>query len=231
MKKDIKINNNIVELKYTDYIDYIPDGVVYRSEEHIRSMEWKEVKEVLEDLDILDKMNVDILYNINKNYIIDYLMEEILYHYDPDVLFEMDNIKKVVFKDLEPELIEGWYWEATEGEKEQVFYDLGLQIGSVGYSNWATIIADKDLNMDYLRDLWDGYNFYDIYIHDNQGYVIDSISKLWYPDLRLEDIQADIKEYFNIDKPVFIDNDIIQYISGKPNLVEEVNNISYRLKK
>ena len=230
MKKDIKINNNIVELKYTDYIDYIPGGVVYR-EVLIGSMEWREVREVLEDLDLLDKINVDILYNINKNYILDYLEEELLYHYDPDVLIEMNNIKKVIFEDLEQELIDEWYYRATEEEKEQVFYDLGLQVGSAGYSNWATIIAYKDLNINYLKDLWDGYNFYDIRIHDNQGCLIDSISELWYPDIKLEDIKEDIRDYFNIDKPVFVDNDIVQYIDIKPDLVEEVNSVSYRLKK
>ena len=231
MKKDIKINNNIVELKYSYYIDYLPEGVAYREEELIGSMEWREVREVLEDLNLLDKMNVDILYNINKNYIIDFLTEEILYYYDPDVLIEMDNIKKVIFEDLEQELIDAWYWEATEEEKEQVFYSLGLQVGSAGYSNWATIIAYKDLNINYLKDLWDGNNFYDMQLYDNQGNMMESISELWYPDLELEEIQSYIKAYFGIENPVFIDNDIIQYIDIKPELVEEVNSVSYRLKK
>ena len=228
---ELKINNNIVELKYSTFVDYIPQGVVYREEELIGSMEWREVKEVLEDLSSLDKMNVNILYNINKDYIIDYLKEELLYHYDLDVLIEMNNIKKVIFEDLEQELIDEWYYRATEEEKEQVFYDLGLQVGSAGYSNWATIIADKDLNINYLKDLWDGNNFYDMQLYDNQGNMMESISELWYPDLELEEIQSYIKAYFGIDNPVFIDNEIVQYIDIKPDLVEEVNSVSYRLKK
>ena len=228
---ELKINNNIVELKYSTFVDYIPQGVVYREEELIGSMEWREVKEVLEDLSSLDKMNVNILYNINKDYIIDYLKEELLYHYDLDVLIEMNNIKKVIFEDLEQELIDEWYYRATEEEKEQVFYDLGLQVGSAGYSNWATIIAYKDLNINYLKDLWDGNNFYDMQLYDNQGNMMESISELWYPDLELEEIQSYIKAYFGIDNPVFIDNEIVQYIDIKPDLVEEVNSVSYRLKK
>lgn len=57
-----------------------------------------------------------------------------------------------------------WELSKHEDEADQFLADLGLTYTTVGYSPWATVVFPTEMikNKDYIEDVWDGNNFYDV---------------------------------------------------------------------
>ena len=62
----------------------------------------------------------------------------------------------------------------TPGKVFEFFESNGLQIGTVGYSPWSNFIAPMDVSKSFIRDLWEGWNFYTLSLLDENGEVKDS---------------------------------------------------------
>lgn len=100
---------------------------------------------------------------------------------------------------------------------------LNLAIGSVGYSPWGEyvcIASCEDGN--FYDDLWNGYNFYDAFVYDEDGEIIDSCCNFYLPDTK-KDID-EVLYTFNLDKEstYLVDNDASQYFEGLPFAEKQV---------
>ena len=100
---------------------------------------------------------------------------------------------------------------------------LNLAIGSVGYSPWGeyVCIASCEDNHFY-NDLWNGYNFYDALVYDEDGDIIDSCCNFYLPDSK-KDID-EVLYTFGLDKEstYLVDNDASQYFKGLPFAEKQV---------
>jgi hypothetical protein len=96
--------------------------------------------------------------------------------------------------------------------------------GTVGYSNWTYYITHKEIDVNFVSDLWEGRNWYILsLIKDNE--VVESLGGVYIPNIKeLDDF---VKGYFGIDKDDYfvVENDIGQYIN-KPK-VKEIKHVRY----
>ena len=80
--------------------------------------------------------------------------------------YDTHNVNTFEFKkDCVYEL--GQYYLGTREAFEAICKPLGIQFGTVGYSPWSYYIALDTLDIGYISDIYEGYNFYDFYIHED----------------------------------------------------------------
>lgn len=51
----------------------------------------------------------------------------------------------------------------------------GYNAGIVGYSDWAYYIAPQDISSEFVRDLWEGWNFYKVAVYDEKMNLLDCL--------------------------------------------------------
>ena len=88
---------------------------------------------------------------------------------------------------------------------------LGYKTGTVGYSDWSYYITIE--GEDFVTDLYEGYNFYDTALLDENGEVLDSVGWIYAPnELDLIDV---IKCEYGIDEKniILVDNDKSRYFN------------------
>ncbi|MBS4462207.1 hypothetical protein JXA27_06500 [Aerococcaceae bacterium zg-B36] len=85
--------------------------------------------------------------------------------------------------------------------------------GIVGYPQWSYYIAPKDVDYNFIRDLCEGWNFYDIALLDNNGDVLDSIGQCYIPDEKT--LVEYIENYFNLKQSQYklVDNEYTKYFN------------------
>ena len=59
---------------------------------------------------------------------------------------------------------------------------LGYNAGTVGYSDWAYYITLGDIDYNFVQDLWEGWNFYDIAILNDKGEYVDGVNECYLPN-------------------------------------------------
>lgn len=97
---------------------------------------------------------------------------------------------------------------------------------TVGYSPWSYVIYDRYYKWEYVRDLWEGWNFYDITLLDEENNWIDSISNCYIVDLDKEDLNKYLKYYFNIDDYYVVDNEVSKWAKDIKK-AKEIHDIKY----
>lgn len=191
----MKTNKNIIYLELKDTEDW---GVIEEliGDEGIKFMENITTSSIYHSLLYIYK-NWFYTEDIKK------LEEEVVKVYNKQFLQKIKNIlNEEEIKDLEEEIGEELTIDTLEDNISYVDYYMSYEdirilfestnlnpikignivsiSGTVGYSPWSYYIATSyDTQVDYrrswIRDLWDGYNFYDIIAYNENGEYFDSL--------------------------------------------------------
>ena len=99
-----------------------------------------------------------------------------------------------------------------------------FKFGIVGYSNWSYYIAYDDVDKEFIRDLWEGYNFY-ILETIVDGEVEYSVGGCYILDV--ETLDQYVLDHFGIQSNDYylVDNDESTYYDKKK--VKEIEHTSY----
>lgn len=99
------------------------------------------------------------------------------------------------------------YYDFVQGYIRYLRYKVGV----AGYSQWSYYITVEDES--YVKDLYEGYNFYDMALLDESGKVVDSVDRAYIPNE--EDLIKVIKFNYEIDEKdvVLVDNEEGKYFS------------------
>lgn len=108
-------------------------------------------------------------------------------------------------------------------EKIARLYD--CVFGTVGYSPWAYYLAWGDLERSFIRDLYEGWHWYDLTLLDEEGNPIDSVGGCYIPDVN--ELHSQVEDYFGIEKNDYwlVDNMEATYFDHKK--IKELTDINY----
>lgn len=83
--------------------------------------------------------------------------------------------------------------------------------GTVGYSDWSFYVAREGQSHEFIRDLWEGWNWYDFTIIE-EGEEVDFLSELYVTGE--EELDRVIYEHFGIDEDdyMLVDNSCSEYL-------------------
>lgn len=93
------------------------------------------------------------------------------------------------------------------------------QFGTVGYSPWSYYIAYKDVEYNFISDLYEGWNWYTISLWSENGDILDSVGWVYAPNI--EELDTVISDYFGLESDSYylIDNMYTEYFD-KPKVKE-----------
>ena len=202
---------NIFELKYSEY---------YSTEDFTDCVKFYEkigYDDLIEFLATHEKdelLSVKHLIKHAEDEFNDYLEDQYEWYYDEDECSFEDFKKEFIIEDdFNHELYEFLIDYITDDKLENILKEIGVKFGTVGYSPWNYYITLNDVSDDFISDLYNGYNIYDIIQYDTEGYMLDSLHSVYAPNT--SDLITYIKDYFNINKDDYIyieDNDASTYI-------------------
>ena len=140
---------------------------------------------------------------------------------DEEDLENFETIEDFMYED------EGYFLdEIFEGDTriiEDFFRANDLEFTTVGYSSWSFVLYAKDLEYNYVNDIYEGWNFYSIATLDAQGDIIDSIGFVYLGgEYTLEET---VKDNFGIEDFFLVDNDESKYIDHKK--VKKIAHVEY----
>ena len=143
----------------------------------------------------------------------DYIDEEDLEHFE--------TIEDFMYED------EGYFLdEIFEGDTriiEDFFIANDLEFTTVGYSPWSFTLYAKDLDHNYVNDIYEGWNFYSIATLDAQGDVEDSIGFVYLGgEYTLEEA---VNDNFGIEDFFLVDSDESSYTNHKK--VKKIAHVEY----
>ena len=142
---------------------------------------------------------------------------------DEEDLENFETIEDFMYED------EGYFLdEIFEGDTriiEDFFRANDLEFTTVGYSPWSFVLYAKDLEHDYVNDVYEGWNFYSIATLDEQGDVEDSIGFVYLGGQYTLD--EAVKDNFGIEDFFLVDNDESTYIDHKK--VKKIAHVEYSL--
>lgn len=103
----------------------------------------------------------------------------------------------------------------TSEELENLCNKLSLYIDTVGYSPWCYFIAPNAEYYQLANDLYNGYNFYDVFILDEKGLIIDQLANCYIASD--EDLEEYAQDYFGISPKdiLLVDNEESKYFDFK----------------
>ena len=140
---------------------------------------------------------------------------------DEEDLENFETIEDFMYED------EGYFLdEIFEGDTriiEDFFRANDLEFTTVGYSPWSFVLYAKDLEHDYVNDVYEGWNFYSIATLDEQGDVEDSIGFVYLGGQYTLD--EAVKDNFGIEDFFLVDNDESKYIDHKK--VKKIAHVEY----
>lgn len=67
----------------------------------------------------------------------------------------------------------------TNEELTELCNELSLYIDTVEYSDWCYYIAPNEEYHQLANDLYNGYNFYDVFILDEKGEIVDQLANCY----------------------------------------------------
>lgn len=103
----------------------------------------------------------------------------------------------------------------TNEELTELCNELSVYIDTVGYSDWCYYIAPNASYHNFASDLFNGYNFYGVFILDEKGLIIDQLADCYITtDDELIEL---VQDYFSIDEKdiLLIDNEESRYFDFK----------------
>lgn len=112
----------------------------------------------------------------------------------------------------------------------EYFGQFGINVGTAGYSQWAQYVTVGD-RCEFCSDLWDGYNFYNIFVYnvDKNGVLnpCDLICENYITDD--DDLKTVVDDMINSDNATIYlwNNDNAAYFE-KYNKIDVEENIEYR---
>lgn len=222
---------NIFKLDYERYynISDITDAILLIDNDNTNT--------IIENVKRLENLYSDIV-NLNLNYNIfkalqgqysdafSYIKDELIYTQcmdDSDEFYDYYDLDEdMVDKDKLYELI------ITGLLDDELLYDVidtfdildtiltaaGVRFGTVGYSPWSYYVALTNCEYSFIRDMYEGYDVFNVTQLDEEGKPIDSLGLCYLPTEK--DVYECIKLYFNIDEsePIYIvDNEETKYIN------------------
>lgn len=224
MKKEIK---NIIKVEYDNdigsYGDSLDYGIKYLGDRR-NQLKMNTIIETIQYLNenIADKKLTEdkIFLNYaegNKEEIHNKLLENVCDDEKDDFKTLQDFINWYGVTELLDDLLQ------TDDDFEVLCEKNNCKFGTVGYSQWSYFISWHDVDHSFIRDLYEGYNWYSITIIKDDDY--DSISGFYITDTK--ELDECIKDNFGIDEDdyLLVDNEDAKYFD-KPK-IEEVRHISY----
>lgn len=103
----------------------------------------------------------------------------------------------------------------TNEELTELCNELSVYIDTVGYSDWCYYIAPNKEYHQLANDLYNGYNFYDVFILDEKGEMIDQLANCYITND--DDLKIYANEYFRISPNdiLLVDNKESKYFDFK----------------
>ena len=211
----------IFELRFSEYIDtdYFTDEVIF-----YERFGYDDLLEFLTIHNKHDLLSVKHLLKHAKDEFNEYLEDQYSWCYDEDEC-TFDEFKKefIIDDDFDLELYDFMLCELNEKQIEAILNEIGIKFGTVGYSPWSYYIALDIVSSDFIDDLYNGYNIYDITQYDENGIELDSLCWVYAPNET--DLINTIKDYFILDDKddhiYLVENEASMYINhDKINKVE-----------
>lgn len=166
-------------------------------------------------------------YLYNYGYVYDSIEDEIedtdIEGMDRDV-FEWDLIMNYLYEFMQFESI-----AFNDYFHEDFLEYLGLQMGTVGYSQWSHFVTLKDMSINYITALWEG-GLVSIEQIDEDGDMIDSMMMVYYENS--DDLLETIKYYFDTvegEEIVLVENEITEYFDVPKAREIPLHNYKYEL--
>ena len=141
------------------------------------------------------------------------------YMYDLEELEKFTNLQDYIDAFGEIDLLD-FFSDVDDSEFiEKLCTKNNCQFGTVGYSPWSYYIAYKDVEYDFIRDLYEGWNWYCISLWSEEGDILDSVGGVYAPNI--EELDIVVSDYFRLepDDYYLIDNMYTQYFD-KPKVKE-----------
>lgn len=185
----------IFELRNSDYINVedFTDGVKF-----YEKLSYDDLMEFLTNHNKDELLSVKHLLKHAEDEFNEYLEDQYEWFYDEDeCTFEEFKKEFIIEDDFDLELYDFMICELNEKQLEAVLNEIGIKFGTVGYSTWSYYIALEDIKHEFIEDLYNGYNIYDIVQYDIEGNPLDSLSWVYAPTET--DLINTIKDYFIVD--------------------------------
>ena len=202
----------IFELKFSEYydVDEFTDGVKF-----YEKLGYDDLLEFLTTHNKDDLLSVKHLLKHADDEFNEYLEDQYEWCCDEDECTFEDYKKEFIIEDdFDLDLYDFMLRELNEKQLEAILNEIGINFGTVGYSPWNYYIALDSVSSDFIDDLYNGYNIYDIVQYDIEGNPLDSLSWVYAP--KESDLINTIKDYFilNIDDGIIYleENDASMYI-------------------
>ena len=202
----------IFELRNSEYINVedFTDGVKF-----YEKLSYDDLMEFLTTHNKDDLLSVKHLLRHAEDEFNEYLEDQYSWYYDEDeCTFEEFKEEFIVEDDFNYELYEFLIDYVPDDQMEWILNEIGVKIGTVGYSPWCYYIALDSVSSDFIDDLYNGYNIYDIIQYNTDGNMLDSLSWVYAP---IEtDLISSIKENFILnakdDTIYLVENEASAYI-------------------
>ena len=138
------------------------------------------------------------------------------YHaHDDEILGDFkDNFIKIYYVDYETEILDFIISELEFNILTDILCDLGIKLGIAGYSTWSYYIASDVYSDEFINDMYNGYNWYDIVQYTIEGEFLDSCSGFYITNEK-ELIQTIKGNFFTDDKVeniYLVENEASAYI-------------------
>lgn len=219
-----KLDKNIIRLELEmDSIDSYDYDIIYLDRFSYRDI----INDIINLNSNINEKNVtrkDVFYNLIRGEEKDYLKMLKDYNYG-DNIYDLEELEK--FKTLQD-----YIDDFSEIDLLDFFLDVddmefisklctknNCQFGTVGYSPWSYYIAYKDVEYSFIRDLYEGSNWYCISLWSEEGDILDSVGGVYAPNI--EELDNVVSDYFGLepDNYYLIDNIYTEYFD-KPKVKE-----------
>lgn len=176
--------------------DIYDDSILFYDDMEVafkRVLEWeKELGDTVKPVCFKTLIESKAMESKNLIYLIDDIFYKVLYDgLDDDFLEIIESFNyweqaaftdwAVEFYELESEAMEFFIKSAELKELLAYFNYLGYKVGTVWDRDWSPYIAWPGTCPDYIDSIWEGRNFYDVALIDNDGVVADSICNCYLP--------------------------------------------------
>lgn len=163
----------------------------------------------------------DIFHNLvrgEENYYLEILKDYDYgdYIYDLEELEKFTNLQDYIDAFSEIDLLD---FLLDVDDIENICTKNNCQFGTVGYSPWSYYIAYKDVEYSFIRDLYEGSDWYCISLWSEEGDILDSVGGVYAPNI--EELDNVVSDYFGLepDSYYLIDNIYTEYFD-KPKVKE-----------
>ena len=167
----------IFELKHCDY-DYWTDyDDIKFLDKSLSSDDLLNLIDVINDYnDTNIKVDPDLLLKHCESDFNSFMNDLYEYHADDDEILAdfKDNFIKIYYVDFEYEILDFIVSDLDFNIVSDILCELGIKIGIAGYSPWSYFIASDVYSDEFINDMYNGYNWYDIIQYSDDGTFLDS---------------------------------------------------------